>query len=627
MKKLMKLLALALAAVMLLPTAALAAENGDEGPVLVCDRLEWDGEHHFINEECLTNDNGARELECNPYNSPAVMFFVLENGKKTPILPNRVTGKITALPMQTIEPELIAPNAKESEYYVRVQMQEEFKDGAVTAEYNGQTLSLPVTAALDDLAMYTKPEAAPENMAGYAFDFSPLLEESFCYLISTATDENNGRHLVDMALNEDCEDNAAFQLEKVSDGVYKLTLTGSVDTVEYFPVVDVTWQNAKFTGGDTYVEQWDFHAWEGASTLVTGLDMMEFDMSTPTLYQDVTDDFKNTMTLKAGESKTVYIAFTNFVSESPNWTIKRYGAAYAKTDDKDLKLTTDEDNPTKLTVSCDVPGTYTFTIDGSYWWPSVHGLTHANGKPYTEAEFQKWDEETFYTCDIDTFYIVSYDEDNNRTLTPFEEAFPGETIDWAPHYEPSVFVPVTVTVEAAAPAFTDVKEGDWYEAAVRFVNGKGYMNGSNNKFNPEGKITGAEFSQLLYNKAGQPAAADGASFQGVAGAWYEPAMLWAAGEGIISDTGDAAVQPEKELTRQQLAVMLYNSLGKPEGTAGLTAFADADQISAWAKPAMEWAVSAKVFNGSTQGGKQVLNPTGTASRAEVAQLLLNYFGS
>ena len=615
MKKLMKLLALALAVVMLLPAAALAAENGDEGPVLVSDWLDWD-EGHYVHEEDLAAEDGGRNMGMCPGQDHALIFSVLDNGKKTPVIPQG-DGNVS---VRTLRRDELASNAKQSEYYVCVSMAE-FKDGSLTVEYNGETLAFPVIAELPDVALYSKPEATVENYLS-VWNFTPTVDDTrTAYVISTHTDEDNGRHMTEMALSKDWPDNENVTLEKVSGNVYKMTLK-SIDMAELHPRVDVTWQDVQFLGGNTYTDtDRDFYACEWASTLVTDINLQELELETAPIYAEETDKYSSTLTMKAGEPKTVYIAFTNFVdSVDTSWAIRRYGAEYAKTDDKNLKLATDEDNPFKLTLSCDVPGTYTFTVDASHAWPDIKGLTHADGKAYTQAELDKWIEDTPYLVEDGKLLIVTDLE--NWVTASFEEAFPGEKVEYDVIQNEDVWAPVTVTVESAAPAFTDVKEGDWYEPAVRFANGKGYMNGSDGKFNPEGKITGAEFSQLLYNKKGKPAAADGASFQGVAGAWYEPAMLWAAGQGIITDTGDAAIQPEANLTRQQIALMLYNSLGKPEGTADLTAFSDADQISAWAKPAMEWAVSAQVFKGSD--GK--LAPADTATRAEVAQLLLNYFG-
>lgn len=79
--------------------------------------------------------------------------------------------------------------------------------------------------------------------------------------------------------------------------------------------------------------------------------------------------------------------------------------------------------------------------------------------------------------------------------------------------------------------------------------------------------------------------------------------------------------PTADLTREQIALMLYNYMGKPEAKGDLTAFTDAAKVSAWAKDAMAWAVGEGVLKGSDNA----LNPTGTATRAETAQILMNFF--
>lgn len=616
MKKLTKLLALALAAMMLLSTGALAAEN--EGEEEAPTKLLW---MQWIDGETLEpNSPVHRNNPCQqtPYDRFTIALYTCDDdgSNEVPVPADQLKADAA------LKVRALAPNEKGKEHYIEVDCAGCEWGKEYTIAYG--EYSFIIDCRLPDVGMYSAPEATTENYIPIAFNFSPLMKESFCYVISTATDETQGRHLTGMALNKDCEDNAAFKLEKVSDTVYKLTLTGSVDVQDYHPVVDVTWQNVKFMGGDTYVEQAWLHAWEAASTLISDKDTSGYaDFENVNDYYELKDDFRNTLTLKAGESATVYTAFTYFPGDPAKWIVRAVGAPACQTKDKDLKLTPDANDRFKLTVSSDVPGTYTFYVDNSYWWPSVNGITHANGKPYTEAEFKKWDEDTLYTCDADTFYIVTYDEDDNRTLTPFEEAFPGETIDWDSHYERDIWAPVTVTVtgEAPKPAFTDVKTSDWFAPAVSYANGKGYMNGNEGKFDPTGRITGAQFAQILYNKEGKPAAAEGAAFQGVTDQWYAPAVLWAAGKGVVTDTGDAAIVPTADLTREQIALMLYSYMGKPEAKGDLTAFTDEAKVSAWAKDAMAWAVGEGVLKGSGNA----LDPTGTATRAETAQILMNFF--
>lgn len=613
MKKLTKLLALALAVMMLLSTGALAAENeGEEEAPTKLLWMQWiDGGTLEPNSPVHRNNPCQRT----PYDRFTVAFYTCDDdgSNEVPVPADQLKADAA------LKVRALAPGEKGKEHYVEVDCAGCEWGKEYTIAYG--EYSFIIDCRLPDIGMYSAPEATTENYIPYAFDFSPLMKESFCYLISTATDETQGRHLTGMALNKDCEDNAAFKLEKVSDDVYKLTLTGSVDVQDYRPTVDFTWQYVKFMGGHTEVETRDYGAWEEASVLITDIDLQELVLDEPPKYADVSDEYSNTLTLKAGEPASVYTAFTYFPGDPADWIVRRVGASACQTKDKDLKLTTDKDNPFKLTVSSDVPGTYTFYVDNSYWAGDIVGLTHANGKPYTQAELDKWIEDTPFMFDEKGIIIIT--DLDNRTTASFEEAFPGEKIECYTWYERDVWAPVTVTVtgEAPKPAFTDVKTSDWFAPAVSYANGKGYMNGNEGKFDPTGKITGAQFAQILYNKEGKPAANQGAAFQGVTDQWYAPAVLWAAGKGVVTDTGDAAVVPTADLTREQIALMLYNYMGKPEAKGELTAFTDAAKVSDWAKDAMSWAVGEGVLKGSDNA----LNPTGTATRAETAQILMNFF--
>jgi len=607
MKKLMKLLALALAVVMLLPSAALAAEQ-TEPKELWMQWLNWEEDPEPDSE--IHRNSPFNAIPPEEYHM--ALYTSENNGEKLTPVP---VDKLEASAGVTIQP--LCPGVKGKEHYAIVSVADWNKE--YTISYEGYTMELD--SRLPDIGLYSKPEAAVDNYLT-TWNYSPVIENRTAYLIFTCADETHGRHLVSAALSKNEPDSDSFKLEKVSDNVYKVSLTGGIDAEVRRLRVDVTWQNVKFMGGNIYTEGWGSDAWPMASILVSEKPVPEYTNEDPTFYNDVKGDFTNKLTLKTGESKTVYLVCTYFNENQDAWAMGNMPTRGMLPSGSDLKLAHDSKDWFKMAVSCDAVGTYTFNS----YYVVVDAVYHENGKQYTAEEFQKWDEETVY-ANQDGKLVIITDEDkwyeNGGGSASFEEAFPGQKIDY--HMVPydDYWYPVTVTVEADKLPFTDVKAGEWYEAAVRFVNSKGYMTGDTaTLFNPEGKITGAEFAQILYNKEGKPAAAEGASFQGVTDQWYAPAVLWAAGKGILTDTGDAAIDPEKPLTRQQIALMLYNAMNKPEGTADLSSFTDADQISTWAKAAMEWAVSAKVFKGSD--GK--LTPADSAIRAEVAQILLNYFG-
>jgi len=170
---------------------------------------------------------------------------------------------------------------------------------------------------------------------------------------------------------------------------------------------------------------------------------------------------------------------------------------------------------------------------------------------------------------------------------------------------------------------TDVSESAWYYDAVRFAIENGLMNGiGNNLFAPGANLSRAQLTQILYNKEGKPTVDGMGSFTDVKGAWYSDAVIWATERNIVSGYGNGLFGPNDNITREQLAVMLWRYAGKPIASTNLT-FSDTDQISDFAQSAIRWAVENKILNGK---GSNILAPKSFATRAEVAQMLKNYLG-
>lgn len=171
--------------------------------------------------------------------------------------------------------------------------------------------------------------------------------------------------------------------------------------------------------------------------------------------------------------------------------------------------------------------------------------------------------------------------------------------------------------------FSDVSGNSWYYDAVKFANENGLMSGiGNGLFTPEANLTRAQFAQILYNKEGKPAVNVGSNFVDVAsGTWYTNAVNWAAANGIVSGYGDGRFGPNDNITREQLAVMLWRYAGSPAATNKELNFADADKASGYALNALCWAVENGIINGYGNGQ---LGPQGLATRAQVAQMLKNY---
>ena len=194
-----------------------------------------------------------------------------------------------------------------------------------------------------------------------------------------------------------------------------------------------------------------------------------------------------------------------------------------------------------------------------------------------------------------------------------------------------------VTVEAVFTAvepepeglpFTDVTSGDWFYDAVAYVYDKGMMEGTTDTtFAPAMNLTRSMIAQVLYNLEERPEAPGAAGFPDVAAdAWYADAVNWAAARGIVKGYDTGAFGPEDSVTREQLAAILYRyaqakGYDTTQGGMAVREFSDSASISDWAQEAMAWAVNAQVLSGKGNG---VLDPQGTATRAEVAQMLMNF---
>lgn len=181
--------------------------------------------------------------------------------------------------------------------------------------------------------------------------------------------------------------------------------------------------------------------------------------------------------------------------------------------------------------------------------------------------------------------------------------------------------------DCAAKKFTDLNADAWYHKAVDYTVVNAMMNGiSGSEFAPDADLSRAMMVQVLYNLEGRSSVAVGNVFGDVEnGAWFAKAVTWAVNHDIIAGYGDGKFGPDDSLTREQMATILYR-YAKYKGydvTASddLSQFADAAKVSDWAVVAMKSAVGAGLIAGKDDSK---LDPAGTATRAEVAQILLNF---
>lgn len=175
----------------------------------------------------------------------------------------------------------------------------------------------------------------------------------------------------------------------------------------------------------------------------------------------------------------------------------------------------------------------------------------------------------------------------------------------------------------ADSAYTDVASDAWYADAVKKASDAGLMSGvGDKKFAPSANVSRAMIAQIVYNIAKTPDTSAANKFTDViAGSWYEKAVTWNAEHDIVLGYGDGTFKPSVNITREQLAAILYRYAGSPETTGSLDTFVDADTASSYAKTALAWAVEKGIMNGKTGG---TLDPKGTATRAQAAQMIVKY---
>lgn len=181
---------------------------------------------------------------------------------------------------------------------------------------------------------------------------------------------------------------------------------------------------------------------------------------------------------------------------------------------------------------------------------------------------------------------------------------------------------LSLTVSALA-AETDSLP--WYADAKNYVMEAGIMTATDGDFQPDGPVTRAVVFQTLYRMAGAPVS-PAASFTDTAGTWYADAAGWAEYTGLAAVSADKLFHGDRLITRGELATIFFRYaqqvalLSSPEGGPDLTAAPDYAAVGSWAAEGMKWCLSAGVLSGKPGG---LLDPNGTAVRAELAQMLFN----
>lgn len=174
--------------------------------------------------------------------------------------------------------------------------------------------------------------------------------------------------------------------------------------------------------------------------------------------------------------------------------------------------------------------------------------------------------------------------------------------------------------------FTDVPRTEWYYEAVSYVATEGLMNGvSATQFNPNGTASRAQIVTILWRLAGEPSALTGAFTDVPAGEYYSTAVAWASRQGIVTGVGNNRFEPNSNITREQLAVILYRyaqDAGYSTTASGsITGYYDYARVNGYARTALQWAVGTGLITGTSS---TTLSPQDTATRAQVATILMRF---
>ncbi len=213
---------------------------------------------------------------------------------------------------------------------------------------------------------------------------------------------------------------------------------------------------------------------------------------------------------------------------------------------------------------------------------------------------------------------LRFDKDGNVCVSALN---PGYTVITATMTSGSDTYFGLVVTEPEPLPFTDVNQNAWYVPYVRYAVENGYMEGvGDGLFAPNANLTRGMLVTTLYRMAGEPSVEGMENpFVDLQQAWYVDAITWAANAGVVKGITETLFAPERDVTREQAATMLYRYLGEPETTgADLSSFPDGGQISKFAVPAMSWAVEAGFFQGFEDGS---LRAKATLNRAQMAKLL------
>lgn len=269
---------------------------------------------------------------------------------------------------------------------------------------------------------------------------------------------------------------------------------------------------------------------------------------------------------------------------------------------------------------------YTSPASVTFTWTDTTHTTHNNLWVYKKQDNGDWkvynrmdlaSNNTALTFDPGEYKAVVYAYNSNM--------WNEDHSDWLYTASDDYFF----TVESGFK-FADVKGGDWYYDSVKYAVDNGLFNGvAADKFAPNMAMNRAMLVTVLYRMEGEPAISGAMSFTDVkSGQYYYKAVLWASQRGIVNGVTANSFAPEDNITREQMAAILYRySTTKGydvSAVANLAKYPDASKISLYAMDAFSWANAEGLIGGTDIGGAAHLDPKGKATRAQVATILMRF---
>ena len=201
------------------------------------------------------------------------------------------------------------------------------------------------------------------------------------------------------------------------------------------------------------------------------------------------------------------------------------------------------------------------------------------------------------------------------------------TSGWGPTvFDQTLSYPTAVWTTAP---YTDASPDSWYASAVRYTYDNGLMNGTGEySFEPESSMTRAMLVTVLWRYAGSPAGWENPFTDVPNGSWFTQAVAWAAENGIVNGVGNNKFEPDSNITREQMAAILFRYAAKSgfdtSARGNLDQYPDRGDVSGYAVEPLSWAVAEGLIKGTDNGNGILLDPQGNATRAQVATIIMRF---